>query len=29
MLKLKDPSLLRQQVFIAGEWVDADDRPRG
>ncbi|MGO4390340.1 NAD-dependent succinate-semialdehyde dehydrogenase [Variovorax sp. M-6] len=26
MLKLKDPSLLRQQVFIAGEWVDADDR---
>jgi len=26
MLKLKDPSLLRQQVFLAGEWVDADDR---
>ena len=25
MLNLKDPSLLRQQVFIAGEWVDADD----
>ena len=26
MLKLKDPSLLRQQAFIAGEWADADDR---
>ncbi len=26
MLKLKDPTLLRQQVFIAGEWVDADSR---
>ena len=25
MLKLKDPSLLRQQAYIAGEWVDADD----
>ncbi len=25
MLKLKDPSLLRQQAFVAGEWVDADD----
>ncbi|MEO5698407.1 MAG: NAD-dependent succinate-semialdehyde dehydrogenase [Burkholderiaceae bacterium] len=25
MLKLKDPSLFRQQVCIAGEWVDADD----
>ncbi|MDM0000073.1 NAD-dependent succinate-semialdehyde dehydrogenase [Variovorax sp. J22P240] len=26
MLKLKDSTLLRQQVFIAGEWVDADNR---
>ena len=26
MLKLNDPTLLRQQVFIAGEWVDADSR---
>ena len=25
MLKLKDPSLLRQQACLAGEWVDADD----
>jgi len=25
MLKLKDPSLLRQQAFVAGEWVNADD----
>lgn len=25
MLKLKDPSLLKQQVFLAGEWADADD----
>jgi len=25
MLKLKDPSLLRQQAFVAGEWADADD----
>jgi succinate-semialdehyde dehydrogenase / glutarate-semialdehyde dehydrogenase len=24
MLKLKDPSLLRQQVYLAGEWADAD-----
>lgn len=24
-LKLKDPSLLREQVFLAGEWVRADD----
>jgi succinate-semialdehyde dehydrogenase/glutarate-semialdehyde dehydrogenase len=24
-LNLKDPSLLRQQVYIAGQWVDADD----
>jgi len=26
MLELKDPTLLRQQVFLAGEWVDADSR---
>ncbi|MDM0017451.1 NAD-dependent succinate-semialdehyde dehydrogenase [Variovorax saccharolyticus] len=26
MLNLKDPTLLRQQVFLAGEWTDADDR---
>jgi len=26
MLKLNDPGLLRQQVLVAGEWVDADDR---
>ncbi|TDP72349.1 NAD-dependent succinate-semialdehyde dehydrogenase [Roseateles toxinivorans] len=25
MLNLKDPSLLRQQAFIAGVWTDADD----
>jgi succinate-semialdehyde dehydrogenase/glutarate-semialdehyde dehydrogenase len=25
MLKLKDPSLMRQQCFINGEWCDADD----
>ncbi|RZI92815.1 MAG: NAD-dependent succinate-semialdehyde dehydrogenase, partial [Variovorax sp.] len=25
MLKLKDPTLLCQQAYIAGEWVDADD----
>ncbi|NML61509.1 NADP-dependent succinate-semialdehyde dehydrogenase [Massilia sp. RP-1-19] len=25
MLNLKDPSLLRQQSFIDGEWCDADD----
>ena len=25
MLKLKDPTLLRQQAIIAGEWSDADD----
>ncbi len=25
MLNLKDPSLLRQQCYIAGAWVDADD----
>ena len=26
MLELKDPTLLRQQVFLADEWVDADSR---
>lgn len=26
MLNLKDPTLLRQQVFLAGEWFDADTR---
>lgn len=26
MLKLKDPTLLREQVFVAGEWADADSR---
>jgi succinate-semialdehyde dehydrogenase/glutarate-semialdehyde dehydrogenase len=25
MLNLKDPSLLRQQAFLNGEWCDADD----
>jgi succinate-semialdehyde dehydrogenase / glutarate-semialdehyde dehydrogenase len=25
-LKLKDPTLLRQQLHIDGQWVDADDR---
>ena len=25
MLKLKDPGLLRQQAFVAGAWIDADD----
>ena len=25
MLKLKDPTLLRQQAYVAGEWIDADD----
>ena len=25
MLNLKDPTLLRQQVFLAGEWADADE----
>jgi len=25
MLKLKDPGLLRQQAYVGGEWVDADD----
>ena len=24
-LNLKDPTLLRQQAFIAGAWVDADN----
>ena len=26
MLNLKDPSLLRQQCYIDGQWCDADDR---
>ena len=26
MPKLKDPSLFKQQAFINGEWVDADDK---
>ena len=25
MLELKDPDLLRQQVYVAGQWCDADD----
>ena len=25
MLKLKDPSLFKQQSYIAGAWADADD----
>ena len=25
MPNLKDPSLLRQQAFVAGAWCDADD----
>ena len=25
MLQLKDPSLLRQQAYINGQWVDADN----
>ena len=25
-LKLKDPTLLRQQLYLDGQWVDADDR---
>jgi succinate-semialdehyde dehydrogenase/glutarate-semialdehyde dehydrogenase len=25
MLKLKDPSLFRQQAYVAGDWIDADD----
>ena len=25
MLKLKDPTLFKQQAYIAGAWVDADD----
>jgi len=25
MLNLKDPTLLRQQAYVAGEWIDADD----
>jgi succinate-semialdehyde dehydrogenase/glutarate-semialdehyde dehydrogenase len=26
MMQLKDPSLFRQQAFVAGEWVDADKK---
>ena len=26
MLNLKEPSLLRQQAYVAGEWIAADDR---
>ncbi|OWW21776.1 NADP-dependent succinate-semialdehyde dehydrogenase [Noviherbaspirillum denitrificans] len=26
MLNLKDPSLFRQQAFVAGQWCDADDK---
>ncbi len=25
MLTLKDPSLFKQQAYVAGEWIDADD----
>ena len=25
MLKLKDPSLFKQQAYVAGQWIDADD----
>ena len=25
MLKLKDPTLFRQQAYVAGAWIDADD----
>ena len=25
-LNLKDPTLLRQQLFVDGQWSDADDR---
>jgi len=25
MLNLKDPALLRQQAYVAGEWINADD----
>lgn len=28
LLKLKDPSLLRNQAFLDGKWVDADDGQR-
>lgn len=24
MLKLKNPALLRQQAYLAGQWIDAD-----
>ena len=26
MLKVQDPSLLRTQAFLGGEWIDADHR---
>jgi succinate-semialdehyde dehydrogenase / glutarate-semialdehyde dehydrogenase len=26
MLQLKDPSLFQQKAYVAGEWVDADDK---
>jgi len=25
MLKLKDPTLFKQQAYVAGQWIDADD----
>ncbi|MEO7938299.1 MAG: aldehyde dehydrogenase family protein, partial [Burkholderiaceae bacterium] len=25
MLKLKDPSLFKQQAYVAGQWIDSDD----
>ncbi|MGA8030986.1 MAG: succinate-semialdehyde dehydrogenase (NADP(+)), partial [Casimicrobiaceae bacterium] len=25
-IALKDPSLLRQQCYVDGRWIDADDR---
>ena len=25
MLTLNDPTLLREQAFVGGEWIDADD----
>jgi succinate-semialdehyde dehydrogenase/glutarate-semialdehyde dehydrogenase len=27
MLQLKDPSLFQQKAYVAGEWIDADDKP--
>ena len=26
MLQLKDPALFKQQAYVAGQWIDADDR---